>query len=147
MRHLKRRLKRALTGLIWFIIKLPFKLVYLFFRWLLSNKRVTSGGYVIKRSKSGKDQYEHRSIAAEVLGRRLAPWEVVHHINGQRDDNRPSNLCVMPGLDHDRYHKWYDLIYKTYGRYPRRTVQLKKLKGSFNGIFLVDSDNKSTRTG
>lgn len=149
MRSIKRRLKREFKDfiLIWNIATLPFKLIYLFFDWLQSNKRLNADGYVLKRSESGKDQYEHREIAKHILGRRLEAWEVVHHINGRRNDNRPSNLCVMSRHDHDDYHKWYDWIRETYGKYPRRATQLQKLRKTFNGIILTDYENKKTRTG
>jgi len=144
MGKLERRLKRALNSLIWDIVTLPFRLIYLFFRWLFSSKRINKDGYVITASESGKDKYEHRLIAEEILGRRLARWEVVHHINGRRNDNKPSNLCVMPREDHDRYHKWYDWIYKTYRKHPRRATQLKKLVENYNGILLEDYPNRKT---
>ena len=91
------------------------------------------------------NKLEHRSIATEILGRELRKNEVVHHINGKKSDNRIENLCVMTARNHDRYHDWYDWIYKTYGKYPRRETQLQRLTEKFNGILLDDFANNRTR--
>lgn len=111
-----------------------------------SGKRVTENGYVLRKSASGRDRYEHRLIAELILDRRLEKWEVVHHINGRRTDNRLKNLCVMDRRDHDRYHEWYDWIYRSYGNYPRRETQLRKLREDFKGVLLIDFVNERDRS-
>lgn len=46
------------------------------------------------RAPSGKTVtiLEHRIVMASIIGRELLPTENVHHLNGDRADNSPSNL-------------------------------------------------------
>ncbi len=49
---------------------------------------------------AGRAVAAHRLVAATILERDLEPGEVVHHINGDKTDNRPENLRVLPSQQH-----------------------------------------------
>ena len=64
---------------------------------------LNTAGYKIIRV-AGKQVYEHRWVVEQVLGRVLLPSEHVHHINGDKADNRIENLVVLEESTHHREH-------------------------------------------
>lgn len=72
--------------------------------------KVQRRGYVALRRpdhpQADKQGYVKRArlVAEEKLGRLLRSDEVVHHINGVTNDDRPENLEVLPFGEHQRRH-------------------------------------------
>src|SRR3990167_4629499 len=62
--------------------------------------KMMANGYRAKWLSKHVYQLEHRWVVEQRIGRILSPDEVVHHVNGNRLDNRPKNLVVMTRGDH-----------------------------------------------
>lgn len=54
--------------------------------------------------------YEHIKVATSCLGRSLKNDEVVHHLDGNRLNNRTENLLVLLRSEHFKLHMWLDGI-------------------------------------
>lgn len=63
---------------------------------------ISRSGYKIVSKRGKTNQYEHRIVAEEMIGRPLLPDEVVHHRDANRANNDPSNLVVMKRSEHDK---------------------------------------------
>lgn len=73
-------------------------------------RSIASNGYVLIRV--GRTHrladvrgyaYEHRLVAEAKIGRPLRNGEIVHHIDGNKCNNAPSNLEVLPSAHHHRH--------------------------------------------
>lgn len=67
-------------------------------------RRVTEVKPTTYRKWHGR--HEHRVVAEQMLGRPLKRNEIVHHIDGNKHNNDPSNLQVMTQSEHIREH-WH----------------------------------------
>ena len=74
-------------------------------------KRITSKGYV--EIKCGRTWVlEHRLVVENFIGRKLNQEEAVHHINGNKKDNRIENLMLFPT---QKEHKAFENKVKQFG--------------------------------
>ncbi len=70
----------------------------------LGAKSKQTHGYVFVRTGKYRRALEHRLVMEKELGRKLLDDEVVHHKDGNTDNNSPDNLIVITRGEHTRLH-------------------------------------------
>jgi hypothetical protein len=68
--------------------------------------RTNSSGYKqFKDPATGHWELTHRRVAEKLVGGKIYAGREVHHIDGNKTNNRPSNLAVLSKTDHREIHK------------------------------------------
>lgn len=68
--------------------------------------KVNGSGYQqFKDPSTGKWMLTHRRVAEKLVGGPIFPGREVHHIDGDKSNNRPSNLFVVSKALHRRIHR------------------------------------------
>ena len=69
--------------------------------WKGGRRECSKHKYVmIKNVETGEYEREHRMVVEESLGRKLETYELVHHMNGIKTDNRLENLMIVNSHTH-----------------------------------------------
>jgi len=95
----------------------------------IKRKRNPNGGGTISRGYkliyiNGKQIHQHKHIMQKFLKRKLIfPYEIVHHKNGNKLDNRIENLEVMSQSTHLSCHNLKCILTKTH----KTCTQCKKI--------------------
>jgi len=93
----------------------------------------SSMAFILTKSKALYIR-EHRLVMAKNLGRALKPWEVVHHINHNKLDNRIENLELIAG---QAWHNGETIVFNELNKMEKRIMELEteneKLKHDLAG--------------
>ncbi len=68
--------------------------------------RVNSSGYQqFKDPSTGRWELTHRRVAEKLVGGSIFPGREVHHVDGDKTNNRPSNLTIVSKAKHRVIHR------------------------------------------
>lgn len=71
----------------------------------LTTRTNRSGYQQFKDKGTGQWVYTHRRVAEKLVGGAIYPGREVHHIDGDKSNNRRSNLTILSGAQHRRIHR------------------------------------------
>lgn len=68
--------------------------------------RINTSGYAqYKDKRTGQWKLTHRRVAEKIVGGKIFSGCEVHHRDGNKTNNRPSNLTIVSKAEHRRIHR------------------------------------------
>ena len=71
----------------------------------LATRTTRSGYQQFKDPRTGHWVLTHRRVAEKLVGGQIFPGREVHHIDGNKNNNRPENLTIVSTEQHRRIHR------------------------------------------
>lgn len=105
------------------------------------SRRINDNGYfeiLAPDHPNARDNWilEHRVVMENYLKRYLHPdFEVVHHVNEKKTDNRLVNLWLCTPIEHAKIHKMAKIYSPRQRAKVRKTMQQKNYKRNSLGRF------------
>ena len=94
--------------------------------YILFHKSLVDEKYHYLLSNSKKSYiWEHRLVVAMKLDRKLRADEIIHHLNGIKDDNRPENLEIVNSKNHER-HTFEKILQKRIRELEKKIKELEE---------------------
>ncbi len=81
------------------------------YRWQGGRNKTIAGYMMLHIGNGFKNRAEHILVAEKALKRRLKKGEIIHHINGDKLDNRNVNLIVCDRSYHQCLHNKMSNLY------------------------------------
>jgi hypothetical protein len=67
--------------------------------------RTNQSGYQQFKDGNGQWMLTHRRVAEKMVGGKIYSGREVHHVDGNKSNNRPSNLRIVSSEEHKRIHR------------------------------------------
>ena len=81
------------------------------YRWNGGRNKTRAGYVMVHMGHGKKNKAEHIIVAEVALGRKLKRGEVIHHINGDKSDNKNDNLLICDRSYHQYLHTKMSTLY------------------------------------
>lgn len=107
-----------------------------------SEVRSRAGKGYRARGMGGRQKYDHILKAEAALGKPLPAGAEVHHVNGDRRDNRPGNLVVCQDAEYHKLLHWRQRAKDACGNPDHRRCGVCKMWDDISNLRKPSTRNK-----